>query len=391
MLKYMQNRNLKLFYLHELLFQFSDTMLMLVLPIFIYRLFNSVSAVFLFVMAWNLIHGLLFLPVFNLAMKWKQPKYFMMAGIVFYIAALSLFSLTTAQNKAMIIPAVVMYSLYISFYWMVRHWFIGVNSDYKVIGRQMSIVFIIQTLIAFVAPIIGGAVSFLISFNATFIIGICSGLISLIPIVLFDAPANTEKYSYKKLLQTLKQEEVRAVSPGYFWEGVSFTAITNTWVLIFAIFIGSIMDLGILIGCTTLITGLIIWLTGMWFDKKSRANLLIRISRIRTLTIMAYATIYFMPHMAYVWVVEFLNRLMLTMQNTVLSSYLYAYGNKINPVNFMLSREVYLNISRFVTAAILAIAFHFLPETYLWLVIFLGSFAMFGMTYAARSDHHLNT
>ena len=387
----MKNRNLKLFYLHELLFQFSDTMLMLVLPIFIYRLFNSVSAVFLFVMAWNLIHGLLFLPVFNLAMKWKQPKYFMMMGIIFYIIALSFFALTTANNIIMIIPALIMYALYISFYWMVRHWFIGVNSDYKVIGRQMSIIFIIQTMIAFVSPIIGGAVSFLVSFNATFVIGIFTGLISLIPIAMFNAPAITEKYSYKKLLQTLKQEEVRAVSPGYFWEGVSFTAISNTWILIFAIFIGSILDLGILIGCTTLITGIIIWKTGMWFDKKSRANLLIRISRIRTLTIMAYATIYFLPHIAYVWVVEFMNRLMLTTQNTVLSSYLYAYGNKVNPVNFMLSREVYLNISRFTTAGVLAALFHFLPESYLWLVIFFASFVMFGMNYSTRSDHHLTS
>jgi len=166
----MNNRNLKLFYLHELLFQFSDTMLVLVLPIFMYRLFGSISAVFLLIMAWNLIHGLLFLPVFNLAMKSGRPKYFMMTGVIFYISALYLFSLTTATNKIMILPALIVFSLYISFYWMVRHWFISVNSDYKVIGRQMSIVFIIQTMIAFVAPIAGGAISYFISFNAAFLI-----------------------------------------------------------------------------------------------------------------------------------------------------------------------------------------------------------------------------
>lgn len=386
----MKKRNLKLFYLHELLFQFSDTMLILILPIFIYKLFNSVSAVFVMVMIWNLIHGVLFIPVFNLAMKWKKPKYFMMLGIIFYIAALSFFALTTPEDKTMLIPGVLTFSFYISFYWMVRHWFISINSDYKVIGRQMSIIFLIQTLIAFIAPIIGGVVSYFVSFNTTFLLGVAAGSASLFPIALFHAPPLTEKYSYKKIFAMLKKEEIKAVYPGYFWEGVSYTAITNTWVLIFAIFIGSIMDLGILIGFTTLITGITIWLTGMWFDKRSRAKLLTRISRIRTLSIMAYASIFFFPHLTYVWMVEFANRLMLTMQNTVLSSYLYAYGNKVNPVNFMLSREVFLTGSRFISASIMAVAFYFLPESYLWLVIFLGAFAMFGMNYATKNDHYLN-
>ena len=255
----------------------------------------------------------------------------------------------------------------------------------------MSIIFLIRTLIAFIAPIVGGAVSFIISFNATFVIGIIAGTASLIPIALFHAAPHPEKYSLKKVRQALKRKEVRAVSPGYFWEGACFISTNIVWILIFAIFIGNILDLGLLIGFTTLITGMTIWFTGMWFDKRSRAKLLTHITKMRTVTCMAYATIFFFPSIVYIWVVEFINKLMFTTQYTVLDSYLYAYGNKINPVDFMLSREVYLNISRFITAGILAITFYFLPETYLWLVIFLGSFTILGMTYAKRSDHHLTS
>jgi hypothetical protein len=387
----MKNRNLKLFYLHELLFQFSDVVLILVLPIFIYKLFNSVSAVFIFIMSWNLIHGILFLPVFNLAMKLKQPKYFMMMGIVFYIISLVLFAMTTPENKTMIIPGLLAFSLYISFYWMIRHWFIGVNADYKVIGRQMSILFLIRTLIAFIAPIAAGAVSVIFSFNAAFILGVIAGTASLIPIAMFHAPPHPEIYTISKVKQALQKEEVKAVCPGYFWEGVNFVSVYYVWILIFAIFIGNILDLGLLIGFTTLLSGITIWLTGMWFDKRNRAKLLTRVSRMRTITVMAYASIFFMPHIAYVWVVEFINKLTATTHHTILDSYLYAYGNKVNPVDFMLSREIHQNISRFLTAGILAITFYFLPETYLWLAIFLGSFTVLGMTYAKRSDHHLNT
>lgn len=387
----MKKRNLKLFYLHELLFQFSDVVLILVLPIFIYQLFNSVSAVFIFIMIWNLIHGALFIPVFNLAMKLQRPKYFMMAGIVFYIISLGIFSTITPENKVMIIPAVIFFALYISFYWMIRHWFIGVNSDYAVIGRQMSIIFIIRTLIAFVAPITAGAVSIIFSFNATFILGVIAGTASLIPIAMFHAPPHPKKYSFKKIKQALNKEEVKAVSPGYFWEGVNFVAVYYVWILIFAIFIGNILDLGLLVGFTTLITGATIWITGIWFDKRSRARLLTSVSRMRTLTLLAYSSIFFMPHIVYVWIVEFINRLTATTHHTILDSYLYAYGNKVHPVDFMLSREIHQNISRFLTAGILATTFYFLPETYLWLVIFLGSFSVLGMAYAKKSDHHLNT
>jgi len=201
----MKKRNLRLFYFHELLFQFSETMMVLVLPIFIYRIFDSVSAVFIFILAWNLIHGALFLPIFNLAMKLKQPKYFMIVGIVFYMISLYLFSQVTQSTLIMIVPATIVYSLYISFYWVIRHWFISVNSDYKVIGRQMSIVFLIRTLIAFVSPIIGGAMSFIVSFNATFALSVVAGAVSLIPIALFHAPSHPERYTLKKLEQALNR------------------------------------------------------------------------------------------------------------------------------------------------------------------------------------------
>ena|GEM_PF-3150521 len=387
--KYMKKRNLKLFYLHELLYQFSDMMLVMVLPVFIYKTFQSLSAVFLFVMIWNVIHGILFLPVFNLAMKWKHPKFFMMMGVLFYMAAQSIFSLITPQTKWLIIPAIFAYAFYISFYWMVRHWFISINSDYKKIGKQMSIVYLLKTIVAFLAPIVGGAVSVLASFNAAFLVGILASALSLIPIALFSAPPHTEKVSYKNLTAILKRKEIRAMSPSYFCEGASFVMVAYPWTLAFAIFIGSILDLGILVGFTTLITGLTIWATGLWFDKRSRASLLTLLSKFRMLTVLGYTTVCFFPNIVYVWLIEFLNRLAYTSQGTVSDSYLYAYGNKLSPVDFMLVREILIISARFSMSAILALVFYFFPASALWIVLFFGSFTVLGIMYAKKGDHQL--
>ncbi len=386
----MKKRNLKLFYIHESLFQFSDSMLMLVLPVFIYKTFNSISAVFIFVMLLSLIHGILFIPVFNLAMKWKKPKYFMMMGMIFYIISLALFSITNVNNKIIILPGLLFFALYTGFYWMIRHWFININTNHKIIGKQMSIASLIRTIIAFIAPIAGGIMSFIVSFNATFIMGMVAGTISLIPIALFHAPAHSKQYSFKKVWEIIHKKEVKAISPAYFWEGISSVTISYSWILIFSIFIGNIMDLGFLTGFTTLISGIIIWITGKHFDKKNRISLLNHITKLRTFTVSLFASIYFIPSIIYVWIIALTNKIILLSHYTILDSYLYAYGNKINPINFMLSREINLTISRFISAGILAILFAFLPEEFLWLVIFFGAFSVLGMHYIKKSDHYLN-
>lgn len=387
----MKERNLKLFYLHELLFQFSDSMLIIVLPIFIYQLFDSIAAAFFFILAWNIIHAALFLPIFDRAMKWKRPKLFMMAGIIFYISSLACFSQATPESKVWIIPATLLFALYVSFYWMVRHWFISVNSDYKVIGRQMSIIFLIRTGISFVAPIVGGAISQLVSFNVTFLLGVIGGFLSLIPILLFNAPPTQERYNAKALRVILNKPEIKAISGAYFWEGISLVTIHNAWVLIFAIYIGNILDLGLLVGFTALLTGITIWFTGIWFDKKGRAKLLTKVCRARSLAVMAYLSIIFFHSLSYVAVIEFLNKLLSTMQGTIMESYFYAYGNKVHPINFMLSREAYLNISRIVSAGILGVSFMFLSAQWLWAVLLTGAISVLGIVQLKKSDHLLSS
>lgn len=385
----MKNRNLKLFYFHELLFHFSNSMLTLVLPVFIYRTFGSVSLVFGFIVGWNLIHGILYLPVFNVAMKLRKAKYFMMMGILFYLISLLFFSVVTKNQPIMMVPATVFYSFYISFYWTFRHWFMAVNTDHMRVGKQMSIISLIQTCISFISPIVGGMVSILVSFHATFLVGVIALALSLWPIALFSMEAHPEPYSLEKIKNMLKKKEIKSVSPGYFCEGIVDIAVNNVWLLIFAIFIGNILDLGLLVGFATLITAIAIWLAGKWFDQKERVRLITRVTHMRAVGVMTYASIFFFQNIAYIWLITFINKLTTTIQQLILDSYLYAYGNKLNPVEFMLSREFYLNISRLLTSGILAIIFYVAPPEGLWIVIFLGSLAVLGMLRVRKNDHFL--
>lgn len=386
----MKDRNLKLFYIHEAFFQFSDTMLIIVLPIFLYKLFGHVSAFFVFSFIWNLFYLSIFIPVFNTAMRWGRPKYFMATGALFYVISLILLGQTTPENIRMIIPATLFFMLYVSFYWMTRHWFFSVITDHQKIGKQMSYLTIIRIIIGFIAPIVGGWISFFVSFNVTFVLGAIAGFFSLIPILLFHAPPHPEQYNWKKIRQVLKKPEIRAIRPAYFWEGFSSYLINAAWILAFAIFISNIKDLGILVGVTTLIAVLLTRLSGYWFDKRKRAAMLGRLTILRSLGAILYASVAFYPQLIYAWGVELFNRFAASMHQTFVDSYLYAYSNKIHPIHFHLNREIHLSVARAISCALLAVIFYFLPPIFLWLIIGIGAFTLAGWLTLKKSDYLLH-
>lgn len=273
---------------------------------------------------------------------------------------------------------------------MIRHWFFSVNSDYQKMGKQVSALAIMSMVVGFLAPIVAGGVSFFFSFNVTFILGAFAASIGIIPILMFHAPHHETVFTWKKVRRIINQPELKAIRPAYLLEGVNFNFGMATWLLAFAIFIGTILDLGILVGTTTLIAAILTWLMGHWFDQRKRKKILNRVMALRTTTIFLYTSIFFFPNLAYVWVIESLNRLTLSMRLTVTDSYLYALGNKIHPIHFNLNREVLLGISRLLSSGFMAIAFLFLPPEALWVFLGIAAFTTLGWLTLKRVDHLLH-
>jgi hypothetical protein len=387
----MKRRNLKLFFLHEALFYFSDSMLAIVLPVFIYKLFGTASAVFLFYAIWNAIYLLLIVPLFNKAMMSGKPKYMMIMGVLFYIAMQMIFSKTGAENRMLFIPGTICFGLYVSCYWMVRHWFFSVNADYEKIGKQVSYIWIIRLVIGLIGPIVGGWLSYAVSFNATFILGTAAAIISIIPILLFNAPPHPRGYDWKKVKRILNKPELKSIRPAYFWEGIT-TYLTNTcWILAFAIFLGNIKQFGTMVGITTLVAVLLTRLSDHMFDKGRRGKILSRFTELKSLGTLFYASIFLFPKLSYAWVADLFNKFAGNLHQTFIDSYLFGHSSKIHPIHFHLNREIHLSGARVISSVILALFFLFLPEEFLWLGIFIGSFTLFGWLYLKRGEHLLRS
>lgn len=385
----MKQKNFKLFLIHEALFYFSDCMLVIVLPVFVYKLFDTPSAIFLFSMIWNSIYFLLFIPIFNKAMLWGKPKYFMIFGVILYIAAQIMFGKTTPEHKLLIIPSTLLYALYVSFYWMVRHWFFSVNANSAKIGKQVSYVGIIRLTIGLIAPIIGGWLSFFVSFNATFILGSIAGLLSIIPILFFKAPPHPRGYDWQKVRKILKKPELKAIRPAYFWEGIFMYSFGTCWVLAFTIFIGNIKQYGTIVGITTFIAILLTRFSGHIFDKGNRVKILTRFTILKSIGVLLYSSVFFFPRMAYAWGVELFNRFATNLHQTFVDSYLFGHSSKIHPIHFHLNREVHISIGRIMSSGLLAIIFSFISVKFLWLSIFIGAFTALGWLYLKHGDYLL--
>ncbi len=386
----MKNKNLKLLYLHEICFQFTDSMLLMVLAVFIYKLFNSISAYFIFDFIWNLFFGILMVPLFNIGMKLKKPKYMMVLGMIFYVLMLWFFSKTTPENIHFIIPGTIFFILYVSFYWLTKHWFFSINFDHLKVGNQVGKMIIIKVLLGFIGPIIAGWLSFFVSFQMTFLIGALVGIVGVIPIFFFEAPPHKEEIKLKDVYKILKRPELKAVRPAHIFEGVAGRLLRDGWLLAFAIFIGTIFDLGLLMGVTVLFTAILIRLTGKWFDGRSRKKSLSLLTHMRTVSSMFFTLIYFFPSTIFIWTVQIINNFISNMHDTVLASYVYGYSSKIHPVYFNLNREMGLFAGRFITSGLMAIVFLFLSANYLWLIIAIGALSLQGWHFLKRSDHLLH-
>jgi len=234
------------------------------------------------------VHGLFFIPIFNLAMRLKEPKYFMAIGVVFYVLGFYFYGKTTPETASFIVPGTLFFSLYIAFYWMLRHWFFSVNSDHKQMGKQVSFMGIIAIAVNFIGPIVGGWLSVIFDFNAAFLMGAGAGFLSLFPILLFHAPHHPEHFSFKKIAKIIKRPELKSQRLAFFAEGFANNMIEWPWILVFFIFIGDILDLSYLVGVTTLITAVLTWMTGKWFDARSRSRLLVRLTHAKLLTTFLY-------------------------------------------------------------------------------------------------------
>ncbi len=385
----MKERNIRLLYIHEAFFQFSDTLLVIAIPIFLYQMFGSLSVPYAFVLSWNLVYGLCFIPLFNLAMKWKCPKYFMAMGIFIYMISLLIFMKVDTDTLWPLIPGTFLFGLYVAFYWMIRHWFISVNMDSSKAGRLISTLSIIRIIVNFLSPLVAGFVSFFVSFSATFLLGAIAGILSIVPIFLFKTTPHPTTYNFEKIKNVLNKRSLKAIRPAYFWEGFSLNWVYRAWILAFAIYVGTIMDLGILLAVTTLVAAVLTGQAGHWFDGRKRKKMLKILTQFRTIGGFLFATIYVVPSIVYIWSIDIFNRFIISMHQTVVDSYLFAFSSKIHPIHFHLNRELFLVIGRLTGNSILIITFLFAPTEFIWAIMALGSITLLTWRRLIRVDHLL--
>jgi MFS family permease len=385
----MQKRNLRLLYAHEFFFSLADTLLPFIVPIFIYKTFHSLSAVFLWAFGWNFVYAFMYGPLLRWAARLKRPNWIMGIGILFYLITMGIFSNINAGNHWLIFLSIFTHAVFVAAYWPLRHWFISVNVHEEKVGGQVSLLWAARLLAGFLGPVIGGWLSFAFSFNSAFLFGSCAAVISAVPLMLIKAAHHPEVINSKNCADALKNPPYSLVKRTYFLEGISYYFVALGWVMAFYIFISNEKNLGALIGSATLIAAILSRIIGHFFDRKKRLRLLKSLTFTRVGAGFMYCLALIFPGLGSAMAAELTYRFAWVMHETTAMSYQYAYGLKTHPVLYILNREKELVKARSAGTLLLAIIFLFAPPEYLICVIAIGTLSALGWLYLSRLDHVL--
>ncbi|MEI2763978.1 hypothetical protein [Methanothrix soehngenii] len=121
---------------------------------------------------------------------------------------------------------------------------------------------------------------------------------------------------------------------------MSFTAC---WTFAFMHAVGENERLGVIIGISALVAGLVSFGAGRRFDKRHRVSLLYTTTILRSLAMLSYLLIAVYPTALLVLVIDVTYRIIDAAHGTVRGAYIFGLSNKLSPVAFQFNREFALN------------------------------------------------
>lgn len=366
--------NIKYLYIHEIFLSVAYSLRIVILPLYIYLQYRSLSLVFLWFCLTRLIVLILFVPVFNFCITRCNPVCGMYLGIVSYLLSFAVFSISETITPQVFLVSSLFFALYLATYWFIRHWVISQVTSKGSVGKDIGKFSLIKLIVKAASPFLFAYISYYFSFQSAFSVASIAILLSLVPLSYIKIQDSVRpKIDLKLVGQMLKSRTLRVFRASYISEGVTEVCLETGWLLAFALFIGNVFDLGLLVTATTLCTALILMVIANRFDLGDKKLLLRRTTLLQASSGVVLGMSFFVPWIFFIWCIDLVGRIAQSSQKLVTESYLYLICFSECPVQVNLNREIFLNIGRFVSTLLLSVVFLYVPEDCIWLVVGIGA------------------
>jgi len=326
----------------------------------------------------------------NAAVRSGNVKLWLTIGMLLFVVMTLLMREVEHDNIAVALLASCALGLHGSIYWLARHVVVSRLSTFELIGAQMGRFQTIQIVMSAAGPMVAGVLAQNYGFSSGFLAACAAALISLVPLWLTPMPSGLESFAIEHPVRVLRGPRAKLLAPVYFLEGVSEMFFTTAWSLAFFIFIGSALNLGVMLGLSAFFSAVLIMLIGKGFDRGDRVTALRKTTRLRMISIGLYAPLYFVPLASVALLVDTLHRFADAMHATVRTAYLFALSTRVHPSHFHFIRESWLNLGRVVSALMLALIFIVAPPAALWFTIGIAAITQIAWINLVKLDHLLH-
>ncbi len=172
-------------------------------PIYLLKLGNSLTDVFIFYLSYSVFSFLSFLLA-NHVSKWLSLRKIILLSYVFLFVYIMFLILLERANFPLIILAF-LYGMYTAFYWFSLHNLFAERSEDETIGRSVGKLFVFPKLAALLAPLIGGGIAVLFGFNSLIASGAVLYFISLTPLFLVKEFPRPQAFRFSKFKEFIKK------------------------------------------------------------------------------------------------------------------------------------------------------------------------------------------
>ena len=378
-IQYFLKRNLTLLFLSLAIRTFATGMVVIFEPIYLYLFFDkSISLTLLFLGAAHGLYGLLAVYGGKAIAKFGLRNCIFVSHLLFFGYFLFLYLLPGAPW--LIALALPLKALGMTFFWPAFHTDFVRFSQKKRKGLEVGKLQAVRIVPVIAAPLIGGWLVAEFGYPVLFVVVLITLLVSVLPLFLSKEKQENYTDSYEKAWLRVFKRENRSTSFALAAAGIEIGINRYIWPIFLAVLAISYLDIGGLSSFALAVSVLFALYLGRVADSSRRFNLL-KIGSL--LTSLAWVLKFFVRTPLDALLAQSLYKPFRTSALIPFSAIFYekAAARKDDADEFIIYREIILNLSRFFFFLLLAVLFVFLPQiniTFIFAALLSLAFVLLG-------------
>lgn len=329
-------------YIYQAMLTLAKSMIGIFIPIYLYKLGYSIIDILLYTIGQSLIY-LILIPISTKIIQKIGFKYTILLSTPIYLIHLTTLNFLSS-SPIFFHLAWISFGVYTAIFWPAMHSEIALNGSNKHRGSQMGTLQIIITIVATLAPFIGGTFLEISSYWNLLILITTIIILGTIPMLLSkDVKIQKFEFEFKDYIKLIKNKKVNNSKIAFASEGIEWLLNITIWpILVFILLNQSFLKLGILLTIVSIISIIIILYIKKILDKKDKNKILKIITKIMSLNWMLKSSILFFGSF-FLYFIETIGKLIQTLFNISYSSIFYNNAKKIGYMDYIILRELYLH------------------------------------------------